>query len=227
MTLLDDQLIIAELSATPVGGHYLNPSAATQRGFCLKSALLIDGGHLRALVRRTEYNYDPQFIERTAHACFAEAEVLFRIFYYDCPPFRGEVRLPVSGERFAFDQSDAWLLALASKDWFAVRRGVLKFRGFTPKQTPISGGALCDQDFRPNFEQKGVDMRIGLDIARFCETKAVGRILLITNDTDCIPAMKFARIAGLQVGLVSFPSSRVAPDLLRHADFHRSIEWPA
>ena len=48
----------------------------------------------------------------------------------------------------------------------AVRLGVLKFRGYKLKKTPVTGiAALTDADFKPDFEQKGVDMRIGLDIA--------------------------------------------------------------
>jgi hypothetical protein len=49
-----------------------------------------------------------------------------------------------------------------------VRRGVLKFRGYKPKQTPVNPtGPPTDADFAPDFEQKGVDMRIGLDIASY------------------------------------------------------------
>jgi len=103
----------------------------------------------------------------------------------------------------------------------------LKFRGFKPKSIPIAAKPLTDTDFRPDFEQKGVDMRIGLDIATFCQSRAVERIVLITGDTDCIPAMKHARISGLQVVLVIFPSQRIASELRWHADFQRRVAWPA
>lgn len=115
---------------------------------------------------------------------------------------------------------------LASRDLFAVRRGELKFRGYKPKHTPVSPGGLTDADFEPIFEQKGVDMRIGLDIATFAKNRAVDRIALITNDTDCIPAMKHARIAGLQVVLVSMPNSKTTYSLKWHADFARNVPWP-
>jgi uncharacterized LabA/DUF88 family protein len=190
-------------------------------------AVLIDGGHLRVVVRKGGRRYDPDYIEQVARACAGADEDVFRIFYYDCPPFQGEVKLPVSGEKTVLTGKDGWLRALASKQLFAVRLGVLKFRGFKPKSTPISERPLSDQDFYPDFEQKGVDMRIGLDIANFCETKAVQRIVLITNDTDCIPAMKYARRAGLQVVLMSFPGQTQAPELLHHADFVRPLQiWP-
>jgi hypothetical protein len=77
-----------------------------------------------------------------------------------------------------------WLRNLARKDLFAVRRGVLKFRGFRPRKVPISADSSTDADFEPVFEQKGVDMRIGLDIALYSQSRTVERIAIITQDTD-------------------------------------------
>ena len=70
-------------------------------------------------------------------------------------------------------------------------------------------------------------MRIGLDIATYANNRSVDRIILITGDTDCLPAMKLARTAGLQVVLVRFPRQRLARELLWHSDFHRSVAWPS
>jgi uncharacterized LabA/DUF88 family protein len=96
-----------------------------------------------------------------------------------------------------------------------------------PKHIPInSGAALQDTDFEPEFEQKGVDMRIGLDMAVFSAHRAVDLIALATNDTDCIPAMKHARRAGLQIALVIVPGNTPSPELLAHCDFNRTITWP-
>jgi uncharacterized LabA/DUF88 family protein len=162
-------------------------------------ALLIDGGHLRALVRKAGKKYNPDYIEKVALGCLEPGEEFFRIFYYDAPPFSGTVKLPISGAAQVHAPNDDWIKILASKELFAVRLGVLKFRGFKPKTTPLKATPLTDDDFAPDFEQKGVDMRIGLDIALFAETRAVERIILITNDTDCIPAMKYGRRAGLQL----------------------------
>lgn len=165
-----------------------------------KIAVLIDGGHLRVLARKAGHNYIPDYIEKVAHACVEQDETLLRALYYDCAPFRGEVPLPVSGDRTSFQGSDSWLKDLASRDLIAVRLGVLKFRGWQPKRTPLLPEIPKDADFEPRFEQKGVDMRIGLDVATFADSRSVDRVAFITNDTDCVPAMKHARKAGLQVG---------------------------
>lgn len=193
----------------------------------MKVAILIDGGHLRVLARKAGFRYDPDYIEKVAHACVEADELTLRILYYDCAPYAGSVRLPISGTLHEFNGSDSWLRELAKKNLFAVRRGVLKFRGYKPKKIPLSTAPLTDADFKPDFEQKGVDMRIGLDMANFCATKSVDRLILITGDTDCLPAMKHARINGLQIAIVQFANHQIAPELLWHSDFERPIAWPA
>lgn len=192
----------------------------------IRIAILIDGGHLRVLARSAAHDYTPDYIEKIGLACPEKDETLIRILYYDCAPYTGSATLPVSGKKQEFKGSDAWLKELAKRDLFAVRRGELKFRGYKPRRIPVSSEALSDADFKPDFEQKGVDMRIGLDIATFAKTRAVDRVVLITNDTDCIPAMKHARIAGLQIVLISLPNSNTHSSLLWHSDFERRIGWP-
>lgn len=192
----------------------------------MRVAVLIDGGHLRALARMARIEYNPDFVEKMAHACIDESEVLIRALYYDCAPYSGTVRKPVSGETVTIEGNDGWLKQIAQKNLFAVRRGVLKFRGFKPKRIPDPGVSLADDDFKMDFEQKGVDMRIGLDIANFANQTSVDRIVLVTGDTDCIPAMKYARIAGLQIVLVEFDNHRLSPELLWHTDIKRHVGWP-
>ena len=193
----------------------------------IRIAILIDGGHLRVLTKEAGNDYNPDYIEKIGLACPEKDESLLRILYYDCAPYVGTVKLPVSGNKHEFKGSDRWLKDLASRNLFAVRKGELKFRGFKPRHVPVAAASLTDADFKPDFEQKGVDMRIGLDIATFARTKSVDRIGIITNDTDCIPAMKHARIAGLQVALITLPNSKTAPELMWHADYERKIAWPA
>ena len=137
-----------------------------------KVAVLIDGGFLRVVAKRIQKTYDPDFIESFAHHCREADEDIFRILYYDCAMYSGTVKLPVSGNAFEFTSNDNWLHALSRKNLFAVRRGVLKFRGYKPRKTPVGPTTLTDNDFTPDFEQKGVDMRIGLDIAAYSANHA-------------------------------------------------------
>jgi len=191
-------------------------------------AVLIDGGHLRVIAKKSGIHYAPDFIEQFSGQCVLDsAEALQRVLYYDCPPYNGTAKLPISGQLRTFASSTAWLDDLAARDLFAIRKGVLKFRGFVPKKTPVPGNQpLTDDDFKPLFEQKGVDMRIGLDIANYAQNKSVDRIVLISNDTDCIPALKLARISGMQTVLVCLPGQKAHGELASHADFVRKVSWP-
>ena len=187
---------------------------------------MIDGGFLRVAARNAGKHYDSAFIESFSKICPSGDEELFRVLYYDCAPYQGQQKLPVSGLTQTFAGSDQWLLDLAKKDLIAVRRGVLKFRGYKLKKVPVTGiAALTDADFKPDFEQKGVDMRIGLDIASYSALKCVDRIALVTADTDCVPAMKMARKSGVQVILISLPGAITPSELAQHADYVRAIVW--
>ncbi len=195
----------------------------------MKTVLLVDGGYLRATAKGAGHTYDNSFIEKFSHSCFLGDEYLLRILYYDAPQYKGKVALPVSGNNFTFQANDKWLLQLAKLERFAVRAGTLGFRGWKPRNTPIGGAALQDKDFEPVFEQKGVDMRIGLDIATFSDARAIERLLLVSGDADMIPAMKHARKSGLEVGLIQIPAPAfpLSNALKSHADFVRHIGWPA
>lgn len=194
----------------------------------MKVVVLIDGGFLRASTRLAKISFNNSLIVGFSKQCRAPDEYLLRVLYYDSPQYRGVVPLPVSGARKIFMASDDWLDKLAQCERFAVRRGTLAFRGWQAKQTPSGARSLTDADFRPVFEQKGVDMRIGLDIATMAHERIAERIVLVTGDTDMIPAMKLARRAGMEVVLVKMPMPARAPhdSLLAHADAVREVAWP-
>ena len=63
------------------------------------------------------------------------------------------------------------------------------------KQINISD--LSDMDVALDVKQKGVDMRIGLDIASLSLKGMVDQIILISGDGDFVPAAKLARREGI------------------------------
>jgi uncharacterized LabA/DUF88 family protein len=66
-------------------------------------------------------------------------------------------------------------------------------------------------------------MKIGLDVAWLASKGIVGRIILVTADTDFVPAMKFARREGVQVVLVPMSSRMLNKAMKAHADEVRSV----
>ena len=57
------------------------------------------------------------------------------------------------------------------------------------------------RDLVPDIKQKGVDLRIGLDIARLSLNRIVDTIVVVTGDSDIVPAFKFARREGVRIYL--------------------------
>ena len=53
----------------------------------------------------------------------------------------------------------------------------------------------------PDIQQKGVDLRIGLDISRLALRSLVNVAVVVTGDSDLIPAFKFARREGVRIYL--------------------------
>ncbi|MDE2571235.1 MAG: NYN domain-containing protein [bacterium] len=201
-----------------------------------KIAILIDGGFIKKKIKTVK---DPrkqaERIVQVAHACVDSAEEeLYRIFYYDCAPF-SEKRDDLAGNPVDFSATPqygyqrSFLSYLAKRPYVAVRLGEISFRdwklkphiAFKFRKNPHGSHTLNASDFKPDFQQKGVDMRIGLDIALLAIDGLVERVALVTADSDFIPAMKLARREGLQIVLISL-ANKAKPSLLDHADIYRN-----
>lgn len=71
--------------------------------------------------------------------------------------------------------------------------------------------------------QKGVDMRIGTDIASLTYKKQVSQIILIAGDSDFVPAAKLARREGIDF-ILDPMWANIKPDLFEHIDGLKS-QW--
>ena len=76
---------------------------------------------------------------------------------------------------------------------------------------------LTEKDFILSIEQKGVDIKIGIDIASLAYKKQVDRIVLISGDSDFVPAAKLARREGIDF-IVDPLFNHIPDDLLEHID---------
>lgn len=84
---------------------------------------------------------------------------------------------------------------------------------------------MTNEDFVLDIRQKGVDMKIGLDIATLANKYQVEKIILITADSDFIPAIKHARREGIivQLDLMRVPETQIQKGLLEHIDTLSSV----
>ena len=187
-----------------------------------KTAILVDGGYYRvrsrdiwgglsAVDRANElYNYCLLHITEPD-----DPRDLYRIFYYDCPPMTRSIKHPLTGNDIDFSRASgtAWSNTLyrcfAEKPKTALRMGELAetTASFVLKDSVLgellSGNKkisdLREDDFRIDVKQKGVDMRIGLDVASMAAQKIVDQIVLIAGDSDFLPVIKMARKSGIEV----------------------------
>lgn len=161
---------------------------------------------------------------------------LYRIFFYDCPPVEKKFHNPISKKGFDASKSPEALFrrqlhqCLTRKRKVALRLGHLSGNfGWTIKPPKISSllkgeismSDLTEEDVKLDVRQKGVDMKIGLDIASLSYKKQVDQIVLIAGDTDFVPAAKMARREGID--FILDPMWQSIPDgLLEHVDGLRS-----
>lgn len=77
---------------------------------------------------------------------------------------------------------------------------------------------IYPKDLRPEINQKGVDLKIGMDIACMAIRQTVDTIVMITGDSDLVPALKLARREGLRVYCVQFKERKLTDVLIIHSD---------
>ena len=70
---------------------------------------------------------------------------------------------------------------------------------------------------RSSLRQKGVDMCLGIDITSITLKKQADTLILVTGDSDFVPAAKLARREGAEVILDPMRQS-VKPELHEHID---------
>lgn len=213
-----------------------------------KTAILVDGGFYR---RRASFLWGKKTAEDRAKElcayCMAhihdtdggDSRQLYRIFYYDCAPIgRRSVYHPLTKKNVDLDKSEtyawstAFIEALKSKRKLALRLGELSNQAYynlKPAATRdilngrISVDSLTETDFEFIAQQKGVDMRIGIDIASMTYKKQVNQIILVSGDSDFVPAAKLARREG--VDFILDPMwANIKPDLYEHIDGLKS-QW--
>lgn len=157
---------------------------------------------------------------------------LYRIFYYDCPPLERKGHHPLTKRAVDFSRTPAAQFRrqlfeeLKTLRKVALRLGHLqgelvwnikpaKFKDLLAGT--LSLGQLQERDLIHDVRQKGVDMKIGIDIATLALKKQVDRIVLIAGDADFVPAAKLARTEG--VDFILDPMwNHIAPSLLEHID---------
>ena len=166
-----------------------------------------------------------------AHARRNQDEI-YRILVYDCSPLKKKTHNPVTGRSVDFSSTPEYNFRSALHSELtrlrkvALRLGELADRRRWiirphPMKKLLDGSLRLDQlqgkDVVYDVEQKGVDMKIGVDIASIAYKKLAERIVLVSGDSDFVPAAKLARREGLDFILDPLWAP-ITPSLNEHID---------
>lgn len=205
-----------------------------------RTAILVDGGFYRTVAYRLYGAKNPadrakeleEYCRRHIHSKNDNRE-LYRIFYYDCLPSTKVVYNPLTKKQVDLKTSEMFVWMndfidyLKSKRKFAIRLGKLSderleynlrypvFKKLCNEKLSFSD--LTADDLELSIEQKGVDMKIGIDIASLAYKKQVDQIIFISGDSDFVPAAKLARREGIDFILDNM-RQHIKPDLNEHID---------
>lgn len=173
-----------------------------------------------------------------AHQHVGNRNILYRIFYYDCLPLDKKAHNPITKKAVDFSKTPEYkfrtelMEALKQKRKVALRVGTLKDSGhweIRPAATrDLLSGKITISDLKEDdvflaVRQKGVDMKIGVDIASLALKKFVDRIVLFSGDSDFVPAAKLARREGIDF-ILDPMQANVEPQLFEHIDGMESVK---
>lgn len=205
----------------------------------METAILVDGGFYLKRARSLLGSMTPkERADELENYCkkhinkFGDRH-LYRVFYYDCPPSDAVIWNPVTQKNVPLAKTNlySWTndfhAELAHRRKFALRMGELldTHGGYTLKNDSLKKllvgkktlNDLTDDDLDLNIRQKGVDMKLGLDIASLAYGDIVNQIIMIAGDSDFVPAAKMARRQGIDF-ILDPMWSHITPSLNLHID---------
>jgi len=142
-----------------------------------KAIVLIDGGYLAKSLE--EFGRPRIDFHKFSEAVCGGYELL-RTYYYTCMPYQSDP--PTQDERSRYSQMDRFVYTLRKLPRFEVRLGKLG----------ISGG---------EFVQKRVDILLAVDLVRLSWSRQIDKAVLVTGDSDFVPAVEAAKDAGVLIQL--------------------------
>ena len=216
----------------------------------MKTAILIDGGYFLRRFPACYPHKSKSDAKEVARSAFELAlshlterrgngeirNELHRIFFYDCPPLLKKAHLPVSRRAIDFGKTAQATFRMQLHDEIRCLRKMALRLGHLSEDAEwklkegrlkllLAGSLqfqdLTDDDFTYEARQKGVDMRIGTDIATLAYKRNVDQIVLVAGDSDFVPAAKLARREGLDFVLDPM-WKEIHPSLNEHIDGLRS-----
>lgn len=163
---------------------------------------------------RTNYNDINNIIKYIYTFVDPVKEEIYRTFFYLTDPYGDRIDGIDYSKTPTYRHATSFIERLSVKDHIAIRKGTL-----VPRGKDAQGNTI--------FIQKKVDMLLGLDVAHVSYCRLVDRVLIFSYDTDIVPALKVARINGMQVIFAACPDiqNNIHRELRVHADIIREVPF--
>jgi uncharacterized LabA/DUF88 family protein len=198
----------------------------------METIVMIDGAFIRKKFRsamKTDISIpDLQKIVKKIFSVVNIPDRNYRVYFYDCKPCSEKTSLPISHTAYDFEANPQYtkgmtlIKGIKMLPFFAVREGILSFNGWTLKPAYYGMNSLTDDCFTPNLKQKGVDIKIGLDVAWVSFNHIADSIIMVTGDSDFVPVIKTARRNGVFVYLFTL-GHNVKKELLENVDVVQEV----
>lgn len=150
----------------------------------MRAAIFIDGAYLDFLQKEELGNVHLDFTKFPAK--LAGGKELLRTYYYHCLPYQSNPPTPEEQRKFSGAQKFYNFLSTIPR--FQARLGILVFRG-------------KDQEGKPIFAQKKVDILMGVDLALLSGKQQISEAILLAGDSDFVPAVEAAKSEGVLIRL--------------------------
>ena len=179
-------------------------------------AIFVDGAFLEKVAKKNGVRVDyeklsSEILTRVNARTPAAPMDLLRTYYYNGLPYQSNP--PTEHERKFFQKRRQFYDALERLSSFTVRLGVVKYRGKNNQGKPI-------------YQQKQVDLLLGLDFALLSAKRSITHAAVLTGDSDMVPALEVAKREGIAVWLFTGEPQSRARELWQAADERVDLDQP-
>lgn len=145
-------------------------------GELVRAAVFLDGGYFQKVLQHVFGSPKIDFEEFSDRICRDDERL--RTYFYYCMPYQSDP--PTQEERERYARADRFVYSLGRLNRFEVRLGKLIY-------VPSAR----------DFVQKRVDVLLSVDLVRMSWDHQIGKAVLVTGDSDFVPAIQAAKDAGV------------------------------
>ncbi len=163
-----------------------------------RAAIFIDGAYLDFVLRDEFHNRRIDY--QAFSGMIAGSSDILRTYYYHCASYQSNP--PTEEERTRYAAQRSFFASLEQLPRYTVKLGRLALR--------------FDRRGNRRFEQKQVDILLGVDLVQLAAKQNIQEAILVAGDSDFIPAIVAAKSEGVLVKL--FHGANPHNELWKEAD---------